>query len=69
MGIAFFTHELGDHRIAILVGDSFRDCDRAHSKLRVNAIDIGEKLFGIEGAFRHIDEVRSVVVILAAEGG
>lgn len=69
VGIAFFAHQLGDHRGAILVGDTFRNSDRAHAKLRVHTIDIGEEFLGIEGALRHIDEVRAIVVVLAAEGG
>ena len=69
VGIALFTHQFGDHRIAVLVGNSFRNSDRAHSKLRVHTVDISEEFLGIEGALRHIDEVRTIVVVLATEGG
>lgn len=69
VSIALFAHQLGDHRRAVFVRNSFRNSDRAHSKLRVHTIDIGEEFLGIEGALRNIDEVWAIVIVLAPESG
>jgi len=55
--------------IAGLVADAFGDGDDAATEPGVNAIDVGEEAFFVEVDFGQVDEVRSVGVIEACEGG
>ena len=63
------AEQFGDHRGAVRIRDAFRNSDRAEAVLLVNAFHIAEKLVHFKGALGDVNQVRTVVDILASQGG
>lgn len=65
----FLAEQLGDHRSAFCIGDSFGNGDGDEAVLLVNAVHIRQELVRIKGTLRQVNEVRTVIHILTGQCG